>query len=217
MTTPQLHTGNLRRLAQEGVLGGDVDRGVQVVVKALGEGPQTRSQLRARLESAGVPVAGQALVHVLMRTCLALTELALRYLRGHGPARDRDLATWAGMAVGDARRGLSGVRGLPERADGTVSLTKASQPAMPRPRLLGPFDPLLLGWADRSPVVGPHGSLVTSNGVFRAFALVEGRAVATWSAAGGLDLLEQIDAATAAALDADLAGVPRFFGSARYR
>src|SRR3954467_2440203 len=40
LTTPQLHTGNLRRLAQEGVLGGDVDRGGRVGGKGADHGPQ---------------------------------------------------------------------------------------------------------------------------------------------------------------------------------
>jgi hypothetical protein len=252
LTTPPLHTGNLRRLAQEGVTGDDVDRGVRVVVHALEDGPTTRPQLRARLASAGVPVAGQALVHILMRTCLlghavrgpmvgaehayvsvrdwlgaelsppkdrpaALAELARRYLRGHGPASDRDLAKWAGIPLGDARRGLSELRGLHDRGDGRVALTKASRVAVPKPRLLGPFDPLLLGWADRTPLVGVYEQLVTSNGLFRPFALVGGRAVATWSTTGGITPFEELSDADTSVLQSELADVRRFLGAARYR
>jgi hypothetical protein len=252
LTTPQLHTGNLRRLAQEGVVGEAIGRGVQVVVDALGDGPKTRPQLRERLVAADVPVAGQALVHVLMRTCLlghtvrgpvagsehayvlvrdwlgtdlrppadrdlALAELARRYLRGHGPATDRDLARWAGISLGDARRGLSGVPGLHDRGDGTVALTSATRPAMPKPRLLGPFDPLLLGWADRTPIVGNHGRLVTDNGLFRPFALVDGRAVGTWSTTGGIEPFESLDDNTMTVLEAELADVRRFLSGTRYR
>jgi hypothetical protein len=249
LTTPQLHTGNLRRLAQEGVT--DLDRGVTVVVGALTDGPQTRPQLRERLASADVPVAGQALVHILMRTCLlghavrgpmvgsdhayvlvrdwlgalelptdrdaALAELARRYLHGHGPASDRDLARWAGIPLGAARRGLSGVRGLHDRGDGTVALTRSARAALPKPRLLGPFDPLLLGWTDRTPIVGPYGQLVTDNGLFRPFALVDGRAVATWSPTGGIEPFEELSEATTTALETELIDVRRFLGSARYR
>src|SRR6202035_5052456 len=39
----------------------------------------------------------------------ALAELARRYLAGHGPANDRDLARWAGLPVRDARAGLSAI------------------------------------------------------------------------------------------------------------
>jgi hypothetical protein len=147
----------------------------------------------------------------------ALTELAGRYLRGHGPATDRDLAKWAGIPLGDARRGLSGQRRLHDRGDGRVALAKPPRASLPPPRLLGPFDPLLLGWADRTPIVGIHQQLVTSNGLFRPFALVGGRAVATWSLTGGLAPLEELDAATIAKLEAELADVRRFLGTARYR
>ena len=53
------------------------------------------------------------------------------------------------------------------------------------PKLLGGFDPLLHGWVDRGPVLGDNQSIVTSNGIFRPFALVGGRAVATWGMPGG--------------------------------
>ena len=36
----------------------------------------------------------------------ALPEFARRYLAGHGPASDRDLARWAGLPLRDARAGL---------------------------------------------------------------------------------------------------------------
>ncbi len=36
----------------------------------------------------------------------ALAELALRYVTGHGPATERDLAYWATLTLGDVRRGL---------------------------------------------------------------------------------------------------------------
>ena len=47
----------------------------------------------------------------------ALGELALRYLTGHGPATDRDLAYWASLTLGDARRGLDRVRERLEHFD----------------------------------------------------------------------------------------------------
>ena len=40
---------------------------------------------------------------------VALAELARRYITGHGPATDRDLAYWASLTLGDARAGLSAV------------------------------------------------------------------------------------------------------------
>ena len=106
-----------------------------------------------------------------------LAELARRYLAGHGPADDRDLAKWSGLSLGDARRGLSAVSGLlAGRDDGLASLAGADGPdaGLPPPRLHGPFDPLLHGWMDRSFVLGSTKGIVTSNGIFRPFALVNG-------------------------------------------
>jgi hypothetical protein len=254
LTTPHLHTGNARRLGQEGVSPDQAERGTEMIIRALADGPKTRPQLRERLVAAGVPVAGQALVHVLFRTCLlghavrgplvgsehayvlvrdwlggpidpipdrdaGLAELARRYLVGHGPAGDRDLARWAGISLGDARRGLAGVRDLHERADGRVALSAGDDLEPPPPRLLGPFDPLLLGWADRTPVVGAHGDLVTMNGIFRAFALVDGRAAGAWSLSRGIVLepFGVLDDGTTRALEEEAEDVRRFLGSARYR
>lgn len=222
LTTPQLVVGNARRLDQEGVSPGAAERGVAVVLKALGSaGPLGRRELGERLRAADVPTAGQALVHVLMLAALrghvvrgpmvggehafvlvrdwlgaappeldrdsALAELARRYLAGHGPAADRDLARWAGIGLRDARRGLASIgAGLEQRSDGLAALpgggTGARTPGtLPRPALLGAFDPVLLGWTDRAPVVGEHHTIATSNGLFRPFVLADGRAVGTWS------------------------------------
>jgi hypothetical protein len=99
--------------------------------------------------------------------------------------------------------------GLLAPADGA-----AVQP-LPPPRLLGPFDPVLLGWASRDDVVGRHHSLVTVNGIFRAFAMVDGRAVGTWSYAGGrvtTTLLEPVHPQVEAALAEEARAVEDFLG-----
>ena len=108
-----------------------------------------------------------------------------------------------------------------QRADGLAELpgSHCARPGaaaeLPPPRLLGAFDPLLLGWASRDPITGPHTRIVTVNGIFRPFALVGGRAVATWTITGGRVALAPfgaINAGTQAALDADAADVTRFLG-----
>jgi DNA glycosylase AlkZ-like len=152
---------------------------------------------------------------------LALAELARRYLAGHGPADDRDLAVWAGLPLRDARRGLSQIAAeLADRDDGRASLASAVSPSFPPagsppPRLLGSYDPVLHGWASREPVTGSHSGIVTTNGLFRPFALVGGKAVALWSLSAGqvtLRPLEEIGAADRAALDDDAADVLRYLG-----
>jgi hypothetical protein len=71
LTTPQLFTGNARRLQQEGVTPPAAERGVGVIERSLAEeGPLTRMQLRDRIAASGVRTEGQALVHLLMLTCL---------------------------------------------------------------------------------------------------------------------------------------------------
>jgi hypothetical protein len=146
----------------------------------------------------------------------ALAKLARRYLVGHGPATDRDLAQWAGLPLRDVRAGLSAIAAqLRQYPGGLVHLARPTlRAALPPPRLLGQFDPVLLGWASRADIVGEHRELVTVNGLFRPFAVVRGRAVATWSMAGGTVRLvpfSPLPAATARALDADAADVQRFF------
>jgi hypothetical protein len=197
------------------------------------------------------PMSGAQHAYVLVRDWLgappgpfgrdiALAELARRYLAGHGPADDRDLAKWAGLPLRDARRGLSAIAGeLSQRDDGLADLARrgaagrtraagkqagsaapapaarASAGAPPAPRLLGAFDPLLLGWASRAPVLGGHQGIVTVNGLFRPFALVGGKAAATWSLSGGqlaLTPFAPLAAADEAALLADADDVLRFLG-----
>jgi hypothetical protein len=144
----------------------------------------------------------------------ALAELARRYLAGHAPADDRDLARWAGLPLRDARAALAAItRELRERDDGLLELAKRRRSAaaeLPPPRLLGSFDPLLLGWCSREEIVGENRTLVTSNGLFRPFALVRGRAVASWKLAAGkvaIEPFEKLTNATTAALEADAQAV----------
>jgi hypothetical protein len=147
----------------------------------------------------------------------AVAELARRYLVGHGPADDRDLAKWAGLRLSDARAGLRAIATeLDEWPDGLVDLTKRPRRAeLPPPRLLGSFDPVLMGWRSRAGVLGDHQSVVTTNGIFRPIALVEGRAVGTWTMSGGRVLLAPFDSLAStdvAALAGDALDVACYLG-----
>jgi hypothetical protein len=226
------------------------------------------------------PMIGKQHAHVLARDWLgappaaadpdaALGWLARRYLAGHAPATDRDLAKWAGLPLRDARRALreiaadlvegeDGLVRLARPADGTaaedgaapaggagrasggragegrISASRGSgswasgsrasegwaggpEPALPPPRLLGVFDPLLHGWQSREAVLGRHEPEIVRGGMFRSFALAGGRAVGTWGLAGHqveLTLLEPVSAAYRRALEADAEDVRRFLGLA---
>lgn len=123
------------------------------------------------------------------------------------------------MPLRDARAGLRAIVGeLVERDDGLVDLARREPAAeLPPPRLLGPYEPVLLGWRTREPLLGPPESEVVVEGLFRAFALVRGHAAATWSLADRrveLRPFAKLSAADAAALEADAADVLRFLGGA---
>lgn len=174
------------------------------------------------------PMLGSEHAFVLVREWLpkpprvhrehALAELARRYLAGHGPATDRDLARWSGLPLRDARVGLTAIaKELVQLSGGVVDLAgRAPMTGLPPPRLLGQFDPVLLGWVSREPIVGEYRELVTVNGLFRPFAMVRGRAAGLWSRAGGTVRITPFTTLLRAdrkALDADAADVRRFMSS----
>lgn len=251
LTAARSTMGSERRLRQEGVDARQAVRGVELITKAVTEeGPLTREQLRQRLESSGVPTAGQALVHLLglassqgavLRGPMVGTEhafvavdrwlgppppavdrkealgtLARRYLVGHAPGKAEDLAKWAGITLGDARDGFAGIADeYMSVDDGLVAPDALGETDLPPPRLLGPFDPLLHGWVSREPFVGRHNSVVTTNGIFRPVALVDGRVVGTWALPGGRPTvvpLERLSARVRRALSEDGEDVLRFLG-----
>lgn len=259
VTTPPLHTGSTRRLAQEGVLPDDAERGIAAIERALAEeGPLGADALRGRVAAAGIRSHGQALYHLLFQASLrgllvrgpvvdgrhayvlvrdwlgeqkpvdrdrALQDVSRRYLAGHGPATDRDLAKWAGISLGDARKGLGGIAAeLDERGgpgaggepDRLVDLRGRREAAeLPPPKLLGSFEPVLLGWSSRDEIVGEQRTLVTDNGLFRPFALVKGRAAGRWRLARGtveLEPFEPLSKTDAAALEREAEDVVRFLG-----
>ena len=146
----------------------------------------------------------------------ALAELARRYLTAHGPASAQDLAAWIGLPLRDARAGLEAIASeVVEVGDDLFDLT-ANDPIPERvpPRLLGAFDPYLLGWKDREFSVPPeHARAVhPGGGIIRPVATVDGLVVGTWSRRDGLDVLEPVDDATADALAAEAADIVRFEG-----
>lgn len=187
---------------------------------------------RASLEGLVVrgPMIGRHHAYVLVRDWLpaperpqtvsrdgALAELARRYLAGHGPAGERDLARWAGLPLGDARAGLSAIAGeLRDEPGGLIDLRARGRVGqIPPPRLLGPFEPMLVGWSSRAPVLGEHDATVVTGGMFRGFAMVGGRGVATWRLQGSEIAIEPfapICDADAQALGDDGAAVTRFLG-----
>jgi hypothetical protein len=201
-----------------------------------GAGIRTAGQalvhLLARAVLAGIavrgPMAGREQAYVLVRDWLgvqrpvdrdrALAELARRYLIGHGPAGERDLARWAGLPLRDARAGLAAIAGeLVERGEGLIDLRERPRapPELPAPRLLGAFEPVLLGWISRAPIVGKYDGEIISGGLFRPVALISGRVAAVWRLREGaieLEPLRSLRREERAALEADGDQVLRYLG-----
>jgi len=251
LTAPRIAPRVERRLLQLGVDAAMTERGVAVIAETLADEPRSRDQLRAALDAAGVPTAGQALVHLIAAASLrnhvvrgpvrdgrhcfvdarrwlgsmqtaepdvCLAQLARRYLAGHGPAAPTDLAAYAGITLTAARRAFALIDDETRPVSGgllTLSGLDDRPSDLPQPRLLGMFDPILHGWADRDFVTAGHGSVVTSNGLFRATALVNGRVAGTWGLSEGtvtLTPLEPLSRTVLTALATDARDVLRFLG-----
>jgi len=168
----------------------------------------------------------------------ALAELARRYLIGHGPATQHDLAKWAGLPLRDARSGLRSIGsdlvemdgGLLDLANRTAAADSEEPgtraPALP-PRLLPAWDPCLVGWAAREPFLQREDeSLVIppGGGLFRPVATAAGVVAATWNirrererAIIGIDPFRPLDADASAGLTAEAEDVARFEGMALAR
>lgn len=204
LTAPRMETANARRLAQLSIGPSQAAAAVELLAEALDAGDHTRAELAAILDAAGLPTGGQAMPHLLIRASIegvlvacgertyraappfsdpvdpgaALAELGRRYLRGHAPAGPEDLAAWSGLPVGHARQALA-----------TAAAAAADHPAADPPeripsRLLGAFDPYLLGWKDRSfAVPARHARLVhPGGGMLRAVATDDGLVTGAWDA-----------------------------------
>jgi hypothetical protein len=144
------------------------------------------------------------------------------YLRGFGPAPWRDIASWAGIPVADARRGgggLSLVRYRDEDGRELVDLPDAPlpDPGTPAPvRFLPHWDASLLAHARRTGLLPePYRPRVFSNrnpfsiGTY----LVDGRVVGGWSIRDGtivLDPFEPLATADQRAVDRERAALEAF-------
>jgi hypothetical protein len=139
----------------------------------------------------------------------SLAELARRYLGGYGPASRADFATWSGLPAAGTRRAWEliagetvpvavtdgGAAGHAEAGAGPAAGLKAGLEAGlaalagapldvpdPRPRLLGHFDPLLMGYRDRDLILDPAFTrrIQAGGGFVQPTVLAEGRVAGTW-------------------------------------
>ena len=131
------------------------------------------------------PTAGEATV-----------ELARRYFRCYGPATAADFAYWRGGAAGPARAAVEALRGelgevptdggplLIAREDAETLLAAPPEPEAWPVRMLGRFDPLLLGHRVKDWVVPAK----YYDRVWRPAGHIEGDRARTWPGGGDVAL-----------------------------
>jgi DNA glycosylase AlkZ-like len=126
----------------------------------------------------------------------ALAELASRYFTSHGPATVKDYVWWSGLKTSDAKAGIEAAskRLSSERIDGKTYYM-ARRPPKPEGNdgsvhLLPAFDEFLVGYSDRSAVLGNEDTqrmlrsgkifFTHSNGIFLPVVVADCEVVGTW-------------------------------------
>lgn len=145
----------------------------------------------------------------------ALAELARRYLRSRAPANAVDLAYWAGINLGDARKGMIAIQDELADAGGGLVVLKNSRRGAARsipPRMLAGWDDWLLSWKDRSFVVHDHhvDDLIPGGGLFHPALTVDGFVVGSWRAPASGITLHLFDDTDPAVFDKEVVDVQRF-------
>jgi hypothetical protein len=190
--------------------------------------PATRAEIAAVVRKRGLDLAeGQAEAHLVAVAAMSglihrtpsgyaplppsrkgpddpLRELARRYLAGYAPAEPDDFAAWSGLPLTDARRAFTGLE-RPSIKEGVAKV-----------RLLGHFDPWLLGYKDRSFTLDPkHAKHIQRGGGFlQPLILDGGRVVGTWSRdRKGAVIPRAFDGEKLPDVDAEIADLARFFQS----
>jgi len=119
----------------------------------------------------------------------ALAELARRYLQGHGPASEKDLARWATLTLSDVRRALDILGKDVEclSANGKswyrIRPTPRSSPNAPRAMLLQIYDEYVGGYGETRHVVDPF-DVMHQNPAFRVsfmhVVVLDGHVIGHW-------------------------------------
>jgi hypothetical protein len=211
------------------------------IVERLAGGPATRAELREVLAAAGVDASGQRLPHLVRRAAFegllqhpldgtfaalepagepppreqALGELARRHAAGYGPATPDDVAAFSGLPRGQILQSSKPDSGAREAApeSGAARLQDLTPGWV---RLLGAFDPFLLGYRGYGHVVSDaHVRKVwPGGGWIYPVVLVDGVAAGTWRIDGSRVVVEAFEGAEVPelALEAEVQDVGRFLG-----
>ncbi|MFT3888547.1 MAG: winged helix DNA-binding domain-containing protein [Arachnia sp.] len=153
-------------------------------------------------------------------------EAVRRWLATHGPGTVDDAAWWLGATKAAVRTALTDLEAIPVSLDGGQVgwlLPDDVEPVASPERwvaLLPLLDPTIMGWRDRTFLLGPHRPrLFDSVGNAGTTALVDGRVVGVWvqddTQRVRVRLLESIDDGARRALEAEAAHLTEWLGGQR--
>jgi len=117
------------------------------------------------------------------------SDLLRRYLRGHGLATAADFRYWVGVTHFDVKTAIAGlgeeVRTVTYRGAPYLVLADAQVPEDRPPttcRFLAKFDPLIMGWKDKSLFLPPKyaDQVIRPAAQIEATLLLDGKIVGTW-------------------------------------
>ncbi len=156
----------------------------------------------------------------------AAVALARRWLASFGPGTFADLKWWTGWPAGRLRRALAQLEpvevALDGGATGLVLADDLAPTSAPDPwvAVLPGLDPTVMGWFERDWFLGPHrDQLFDRTGNAGPTIWCDGRVVGGWAQRRDGEvvhqLLEDVGADAAAAIEAELAGLAAWAGAVR--
>lgn len=157
-------------------------------------------------------------------------ELARRYYNAYGPATQSDFRWWSGLPAADSRQAVQAIadelvevnvdgQTMWMSQDGVDRLSDVLDGPTGVLRVLGPFDPYIVGYARRDLDVPDHllKRVNAGGGMLRPCVLIDGRLVATWDRrrrTRGLTVkvtcFEELSDNAQAQLDSEFAELERF-------
>ena len=126
----------------------------------------------------------------------ALARLAQRYVTGHGPATEKDLAAWASLTLTEARAALqAGAAGLvTEEVAGRVFWAARGQDAaevpVPHVSLVHTYDEYIIGFRDSRDLLSLSGAGLPER--WTPLVLVDGREAGSWRRTLGREVLVEV-------------------------
>lgn len=118
----------------------------------------------------------------------ALSKLARRYIRSHGPATDYDFATWSGLTLKEVRTALEMNQKEFSRTEVDGSTFWFSETVAPAGNdsavnFLPAFDEMLCGYKNRSAFLRSdhQKSIILRNGIFKPIIVSDGKVSGSWN------------------------------------